>query len=105
MRKLSKNWKNIKEIIEYPKEGILSKQLVKTDKIDITLFCMAKDSRISEHTSTKEGLVFIVEGKGEFNLSGEKIAMSKNIIIFMKRNMVHSIKAEKNTSFILSLFS
>ncbi len=92
--------KNIKELIEYPKQGILSKELVK----GITLFCMAKGTELGNHTSTKEGFIYIIEGKGIFNLEKEKIKMLPNVFIHMKRNAVHSLKAEKNTSFILSLY-
>ncbi|MBI2529608.1 MAG: cupin domain-containing protein [Candidatus Diapherotrites archaeon] len=101
--KLNKNWVSIKELIEYPKSGILSKELAKTPKNNITLFCMAKGTELSEHTSTKEGFIYVLEGKGIFNLEGEKIPMKPGICIFMERNAKHSLKAEQNTSFILSL--
>ena len=55
--KANKNWLGIKELIEYPKSGILSKELAKTAKNNITLFCMAKGTELSEHTSTKEGFI------------------------------------------------
>ncbi|OGI12398.1 hypothetical protein A3K64_01035 [Candidatus Micrarchaeota archaeon RBG_16_36_9] len=100
----SKNWKNLKELVEYPKEGILSKVLLKTGKIDITLFSMAKGAELSEHTSAKDGFILVLEGKGIFNLQGEKIVMKPNVSIFMKKNAVHSLKAKENLSFILSLF-
>ncbi len=99
----SKNWKDINGLIEYPKSGILSKELSKGGRMNITLFCMAKGTELSEHTSTKEGFIYILEGKGIFNLEGEKIPMQKGICIFMERDAVHSLKAEQNTSFILSL--
>jgi nitric oxide dioxygenase len=96
--------KDIKELIEYPKEGILSKELIKTEKLEVTLFCMAKGTEISEHTSTKQGHVFIVEGKGIFNLEGQDINMLEGVFIYMKANAVHSLKSEENTTFILSLY-
>ena len=95
--------KNINELIEYPKEGVLSKELIKTKKVNISLFCMAKGTDISEHTSTKEGFIYVLEGDGIFNLEGKDIIMTKGVIIFMKENAVHSLRANKNTSFILSL--
>ena len=95
--------KNIKELIEYPKEGILSKKIIKTDKADITLFCMAKGTEIEEHTSTKTGFVYILEGKGIFNLEDKDIKMEEGVFIFMKENAVHSLKAEENTAFLLVL--
>lgn len=96
------NQKNIKELIEYSNKGILSKEIIK-NKVNITLFCMAKGTEISEHTSAKEGFIFVIEGKGIFNLEGEEIAMLPGVFIYMKRNAVHSLRAEENTAFMLSL--
>ncbi len=102
---MNQKWKSIDKLIEYSKDGILSKVLVNTDKSNITLFCMAKGTEISEHTSTKEGFIFVVEGKGTFNLEGEDIVMSSGVFIFMQKNAVHSVKAKENMAFILSLCS
>ena len=93
----------INELVEYPKKGILSKDIVKNDKLNITLFCMAKGTEISEHTSIKQGFVYVIEGNGIFNLERKDIAMSAGVFIYMKENAVHSLKANENTSFILAL--
>ena len=102
---MNQKWKNIDKLIDYSKDGILSKVLINTKKNNITLFCMAKGTEISEHTSTKEGFIFVVEGKGTFNLEGEDIEMSPGIFIFMQKNAVHSVKAKENMTFILSLYN
>lgn len=101
---MSNSWKNFNKLIEYPKSGVLSKVLYKTDKIDVTLFCLAKGTEISEHTSTKKGLVLVLEGRGTFILLGEKIKMLPGVMIFMKKNAVHSLKSSDNTTFILILY-
>lgn len=95
-------FKNIKKFIEYPKEGIISKAILKGN-IDVSLFCMAHGTEISKHTSTRKGVVYVVEGNGIFNLEGKKIKMLPGVIISMKENAVHSLKAEQNTAFILIL--
>ena len=64
---------------------------------------MAAGTDIGDHTSTKEGFVYVIEGKGTFVLHGEEIEMLPGVIIFMKENAPHSLKAEENTSFLLSL--
>jgi len=97
--------KNILELIEYPSEGILSKEIIKNEEVDIILFCMAAGKEISEHTSTSNGTVQVIEGDGTFNLEGKDIKMIPGVIIYMKANAVHSLKAEKETSFILTLFN
>ena len=97
--------KNILELIEYPSEGILSKEIIKDENVDVTLFCMAAGKEISEHTSTKPGTVQVIEGDGTFNLEGKDIKMVSGTIIYMKANAIHSLKAEKETSFVLTLFN
>ena len=64
---------------------------------------MAKGTEISEHTSTKQGFIYVIEGKGIFNLEGKSIIMKDGVIIFMKEKAIHSLNAEKNTSFLLVL--
>ena len=99
----TKTWKDTKNLVQYSKGGIVSKELLSEKSLDVTLFCMAKDTSISEHTSTKEGFVYVIEGKGSFNLEGEDIAMLPGLFIHMKKNAAHSLRAQENTSFILSL--
>lgn len=93
----------VNDLIEYPKKGILSKVIVKNDNLEVTLFCMAGGTEISGHTSTKPGTVSVVEGDGIFNLESKDIPMLPGVFIYMNENSVHSLKAIKNTSFILSL--
>jgi len=95
--------KNIKKLIEYPKQGILSKEIIKKGNLDVSLFCMAKGSEIGEHTSTKQGVIYVLEGEGIFNLEGKRIEMKTGELIFMNKNSEHSLIARKNTSFLLVL--
>ena len=81
----------------------MSKVISKSDKVDVTLFCMAKGTELGEHTSTKEGLVYVIEGNGTFTLEGEGIPMLPGTFIHMKKKAVHSLSANKDTSFLLVL--
>lgn len=94
---------NILDQIEHPKSGILSKEILKNEKSDVTLFCMAKDAEMSDHTSTKAGFVYVLDGKGIFTLAGKEIVMIPGMLIYMGKNAVHSLKADENTSFLLTL--
>ena len=96
--------KNIKKLIEYPKKGIISKKIIKEKNLDISLFCMAKNTEISKHTTTRKAIVYVIEGKGIFNLKGKEIQMLPGVFIYMDKNAIHSLKANENTSFILYLF-
>jgi nitric oxide dioxygenase len=96
--------KNIQQMIEYPKEGIISKEIIKNEKVDLGLFCMAKGTEMSDHTSVRPAFVHVIEGKGIFNLEGEDIEMKPGVLINMETNAVHGLKAEENTTFILGLY-
>lgn len=98
------NWKYLTNLIEYPQSGIISKEVIKNKTIDVSLFCLAKGAEISEHTSTRQGIVYVIEGNGLFNLEGEKIIMKKDTLIFMAENEVHSLKSEDNLAFVLILY-
>jgi nitric oxide dioxygenase len=100
-----KKYKNINKMVEYPSSGILSKEILKTEKFDSTLFMMVKGSELSAHTSTREGVVHVLEGKGIFVLEGEEIEMVSGVFVYMKKNAVHSLRAEENTAFVLSLYN
>ena len=93
---------NIQDKIEYSEAGILSKQLI-TGKVELTLMCLGAGTTIGDHTSTKEGFVYVVEGDGIFNLEGEEISMKPGVVIPLKKNAVHNLKARKNTSILLAL--
>ncbi|MAG45718.1 MAG: cupin [Nanoarchaeota archaeon] len=97
--------KNVLNLIDYSEGGILSKILFKTNKTQVTLFSMAAGTDISEHTSSKEGYVYVLEGKGIFNLEGKEIPMESGRIINMEKDAKHSLNAEKDTSFLLILTS
>lgn len=95
--------KDLEEMMEFPREGVFSKVLVKTDISNHTLMCLAKGSGISEHTSTREAAVTVLKGRGTFVLSGKKIKMEPGVFIFMPRNAAHSLSAKEDLAIILSL--
>lgn len=95
--------KDLEKMMEFPKEGVFSKVLVKTDISNHTLMCLAKGSDISEHTSTREAAVTVLKGEGIFVLDGRKIKMKPGVFIFMPKNAPHSLNADKDLAILLSL--
>ena len=94
---------NLRDYIEY-KDGSILSRVIKSEKYNMTIMCMAAGTDMSEHTSSREGFVYVVEGKGTFTLEGNDIEMSAGKIIFMPKGAVHSLNASENTSFLLVLF-
>lgn len=95
---------DLEKMLEFPREGILSKVLAKTNVSNHTLLCLAKGSDMSEHTSTREAAVTVLKGKGTFILRRKKIKMKPGVFIFMPKNAPHSLSADEDLAILLSLF-
>jgi quercetin dioxygenase-like cupin family protein len=93
----------LREQIEYPHAGVLSKVLLKDRACQYTLFCLAANTEISEHTSTRNATVNVIEGRGLLTLSGQDIALEPGIFVFMPANAPHALKSEENLTFLLTL--
>lgn len=96
---------DLEKMMEFPREGVFSKVLAKTDISNHTLMCLAKGSDISEHTSTREAAVTVLKGKGTFVLNGKNIPMKPGTFIFMPANAPHSLSASEDLAILLSLSS
>lgn len=94
---------DLEKMMEFPREGVFSKVLVKGEVSNHTLMCLAKGTYISEHTSTREAAVTVLKGKGTFVVNGKKIKMKPGVFIFMPKNAPHSLSASENLAILLSL--
>ncbi len=94
---------DLEKMMEFPREGIFSKVLAKTNISNHTLLCLAKGSDMSEHTSTREAAVTVLKGKGTFILRRKKIKMKPGVFIFMPKNAPHSLTADEDLAILLSL--
>lgn len=94
---------NLRDLIEYPSSGILSKVLLKDSNCQYSLFSLAAGTEIGEHTSSRNAVVTVVEGTGNLNLSGSDIALTPGVFIFMPAHAPHAVQAQENLTFTLTL--
>lgn len=100
---LQPTFTHLQEHIEYPQTGVLSKVLLKANTCELTLFCLATDTEISEHTSTRHAVVQGLEGKGVLTLEGQDIPLEAGVLIIMPANAPHALRANENLAFLLTL--
>ena len=98
-------WKDLNKMMEFPREGIFSKVLAKSEKYNYTLMCLAKGSDIDTHTSTKTGVIQVLRGKGIFRLFDKEIEMKPGVFIFMPANSPHALRADEDLAILLCLTS
>ena len=88
---------------EYPQNGVLSQVLLKDKCCQYTLFHLAAGTEISEHTSTRNATVHVIEGHGTLTLEGKAIALEPGVFVFMPANAPHALIADENLAFLLTL--
>ncbi|MFH1448662.1 MAG: cupin domain-containing protein [Candidatus Micrarchaeota archaeon] len=95
--------KDLEGVMQFPKEGIFSTVFSKTEKQNCTLMCLSAGTDIEEHTSTKDGIVLVLKGRGVFRLVNEDVKMKPGVFISMPANTPHSLKAEEDLAILLIL--
>lgn len=58
--------KHLNDLIEFPKDGILSKSVFEGSLGEADLFMLPKGAKISTHTSSRDAAVMVLQGEAEF---------------------------------------
>jgi quercetin dioxygenase-like cupin family protein len=93
----------LQDKIAYAQTGVLSQVLLKVPHCQYTLICLAARTDIVEHTSTRNGVVQVIAGKGTLTLEGRDINLEPGVFVFMPANAPHALKAEENLVFLITL--
>ena len=93
----------LKDKIEYPATGILSKVLLKLPYCQYTLFCLAAGTNIAEHTSTRNAVVQVIEGQGTLTLEGQDLDLKSSVVVYIPTNAPHALQADTNLAFLLTI--
>jgi len=84
---------NLKESIDVAEGGVVSKQFIKNNGGNITLFAFDKGQGLSEHTAPFDAIVQIIEGEAEISVDGKKQVLVEGEMINMPANIPHAIHA------------
>ena len=93
----------LKDSIEYPQTGVISKVLLKDNNTQYTLLCLAKDREIKEHTSNRNATITVIEGEGTLTLEGKEINLAPGVFVFIPANASHAVQSQENLSLMLTL--
>ncbi len=91
-------------LIEFAKDGIVSKTFLERPEVKMVLFCMSKGQMLSEHTSSMPAAIHTLRGNAIIKLGEEDHEASPGTWIYMPANTVHAITAEDDLVFLLTLF-
>ncbi len=94
---------NIRGLIDYATDSVVSKTLVDTTAGTITLFAFDKAQGLSEHTAPFDAVVQIVDGEAAITIGGNTTKVSEGQMIIMPANIPHALRAVTRFKMLLTM--
>ena len=94
---------DLQQQIEYSKGGIISKQIMKNQAGNVTLFSFDKEQGLSEHAAPFDALVQIIDGKARITINGTPHILETGQIIIMPANIPHAVYAVEQFKMLLTM--
>ena len=89
------------DLIEYQRDAVVSKTLIKKPTGTVTLFAFDKGQSLSEHTAPFDAMVSVLDGKAVVTISGKENTVSAGELILMPANQPHAIVASERMKMML----
>jgi len=93
----------LSELVDYSNGGVISKQILKSEAGNITLFSFDQGQGLSEHTAPFDAMVQILDGKVEIKIGGNPFMLEKNDTIIMPANISHALYAVEKFKMLLTM--
>ncbi len=89
--------------VGYSEGGVISKQILKNEVGNITLFSFDKGQGLSEHTAPFDAFVQILEGDAEIKIDGKPLILKANQSVIMPANISHALYAVERFKMLLTM--
>lgn len=90
-------------LAEIPGESIVSRSVLKNERVDVTLFGFAAGQELTEHTSSKPAILHFLKGKARVTLGEDEKRVEGEAWVYMPPSLSHSISAETAVVMLLIL--
>ena len=88
-------------LIDYQEGSVVSRQVMKGEGGNVTLFAFDAGEGLTEHTSPFDALVLVLDGEAEVTVSGVASRLGKGDMIVMPANEPHALKAPSRFKMLL----
>jgi len=90
-------------LVDYAKDAIVSKTLMKKDTGTVTLFAFDQGQGLSEHAAPFDALVQVVDGCLELTIGGAEVRVGGGEIVLMPANIPHALHAAEPSRMVLTM--
>lgn len=91
------------QLPEIPSDSILSRTVYSDEQVKVILFGFAAGQELSEHTSAKPAVIYILSGEARVKLGTDSFEATAGMWAHMPPNLPHSIQAKTPVSMLLML--
>ena len=92
---------NLKNLLDYQAEAIVSRTVIDKPTGTVTVFAFDQGQALSEHTAPFDALVDVLDGEVEISISGKPNRLSEGEMIIMPANEPHALTATKKFKMML----
>ena len=101
MEKIFGQKEELAKLVEYQKDSIVSKEIIRKEKGTVTLFAFDNGQGLSEHTAPFDALVYLLDGKAEITIDDKSQILKTGDIIIMPANKRHALNAQEPFKMLL----
>ena len=94
---------NLARLVEYQRGSVVSRQLIKKETGNVTLFAFDEGEGLAEHTAPFDALAHIIDGTAEIAIEGKPHTLNAGEAILMPAHESHAVKAVARFKMILTM--
>lgn len=91
------------ESVTYQPDSVVSRQIVKADAGNVTLFAFDAGQELSEHTAPFAALVHILEGEAEVRIGDKASHLQAGDAIILPAGIPHGVRASQRFKMLLTM--
>lgn len=93
----------LEDMIDYQDGSVVSREIVKGETGNVTIFAFDEGEGLSEHTAPFDALVQVLEGSVEIVISGNPLTLETGDSLIMPANHPHSLKGLARFKMLLTM--
>jgi quercetin dioxygenase-like cupin family protein len=93
----------LESLIGYAADSIVSKTILDRAGGTVTVFAFDKGQKLSEHASSYDAIVEVIEGRATVILDGEANLVAAGEILIVPANVPHTVIADERFKMLLTM--
>lgn len=90
-------------LVDYQPGRVVSLTFVQNEALSMTLFAFAQGEGVSTHSAPGDAMVYILDGRAEITIGGEKLVATAGQTVVMPADIPHGLEAVEDFKMLLIL--